>query len=64
LFYVTLRPLLADRLHRDTNMTTTTENQTAKTNQAPAFYIFENTASGQPDGKPTGAAFPRKKGRT
>ena len=41
-------------------MTTTTENQTAKTKQVPAFYIFENGAQG---GKPAGAAFPHKKGK-
>ena len=44
-------------------MTTTTENQTTKTKQVPAFYIFENTAAGQPGGKPAGAAFPHKKGK-
>ena len=44
-------------------MTTTTENQTAKTKQAPDFYIFENTAAGQPGGKPAGAAFKHKTGK-
>jgi len=43
-------------------MTTTTENQTAKTKQVPAFYIFENGTNGQ-GGKPVGAAFPHKKGK-
>ena len=42
-------------------MTTTTENQTTKTKQAPAFLIFENGAEGK-TGKPAGAAFAHKKG--
>ena len=40
-------------------MTTTTENQTAKTKQVPDFYIFENGANGEP----AGAAFLHKKGK-
>jgi hypothetical protein len=44
-------------------MTTTTENQTAKTKQAPDFYIFENGADGQSSGKPAGAVFLHKKGK-
>ena len=43
-------------------MTTATENQTAKTKQAPDFYIFENWDKGQKGGKPAGAAFVHKKG--
>lgn len=43
-------------------MTTTTENQTAKTKQVPDFYIFENTANGEKSGKPAGAGFAHKKG--
>ena len=44
-------------------MTTTTENQTAKTKQVPDFYIFENGANGEKGGKPAGAAFRHKKGK-
>jgi hypothetical protein len=44
-------------------MTTTTENQTAKTKQVPDFYIFENGATGEKGGKPAGAAFAHKKGK-
>ena len=44
-------------------MTTTTENQTAKTKQVPDFYIFENGANGEKGGKPAGAAFAHKKGK-
>ena len=44
-------------------MTTTTENQTAKTKQVPDFYIFENGANGERGGKPAGAAFLHKKGK-
>jgi hypothetical protein len=41
-------------------MTTTTQNQTARTKQAPDFYIFDSAAKG---GKPIGAAFAHKKGK-
>ena len=44
-------------------MTTTTENQTAKTKQVPDFYIFENGAAGEKGGKHAGAAFLHKKGK-
>ena len=44
-------------------MTTTTENQTAKPKQVPAFYIFENGANGEKGGKHAGAAFAHKKGK-
>ena len=44
-------------------MTTTTENQPAKTKQLPAFYIFENGPNQGQGGKPVGAAFPHKKGK-
>ena len=43
-------------------MTTTTEKQTTKPKQVPAFYIFES-AEGQKGGKPAGAAFVHKKGK-
>src|SRR4051794_34911234 len=46
----------------DTNMTTTTENQTTKAKQVPDFYIFENGPNNGP-GKPVGAAFAHKKGK-
>lgn len=44
-------------------MTTTTEQQTAKTKQAPDFIIFENAVEGQQGGKPVGAGFLHKKGK-
>ena len=44
-------------------MTTTTENQTAKTKQVPDFYIFENGPVGENGGKHAGAAFRHKKGK-
>ena len=44
-------------------MTTTTENQTAKTKQVPDFYIFENGPNQGQGGKPAGAAFRHKKGK-
>ena len=44
-------------------MTTTTENQTAKTKQIPDFYIFEAVSKDQKGGKPAGAVFVHKKGK-
>ena len=44
-------------------MTTTTENQPAKTKQVPDFYIFENKSNGEKGGKPAGAAFRHKAGK-
>jgi hypothetical protein len=41
----------------------TTQTETTKQKQIPAFYIFENTAAGQQGGKPAGAAFAHKKGK-
>jgi hypothetical protein len=41
----------------------TTQAETTKEKQIPAFYIFENAAAGQQGGKAAGAAFAHKKGK-